>query len=226
MNYLADRVDAGEELDAVVRDMLNKHMRVIFNGDGYSQEWQDEAAQRGLPNLKNTVDAVDTFASDKNKALLKDIGVMSEEEVEARQNIMYEQYALAVGFEAKTMLAMLNQQVIPSLALDLKDYATPLGELLVGERVEAYKSVASTTQNLANIMAKEDDSDFAKWARFHLEQVIPAMNEARAAADKAEMLCGSWPFPSAQELLFDHHERSGPVADHRDMGVGPTEWRE
>merc|ERR1711881_243220 len=118
--------------------MLREHWPVIFNGDGYSDEWPVEAAKRGLPNLRNTVEAVETFCSEKNRKLFSSQGVFTERELEAREEIAFEKYVNDITMEADTLLDMAETGVVPACAEDFKKYA---GASLGSKREAAYTAV-------------------------------------------------------------------------------------
>ena len=204
MEYMAAQIESGKSARDVVAEVLKEHEAIIFNGDGYSQEWQDEAAKRGLPNLKNTVDAVDTFASAKNKELFSSMNVFSEAELEARQETMYEQYTNAITIESDCLLKMMKTGALPACATDLNNMA---GAGLEGDRPTVYKALDAATTALQAAHDGLPEDDAATAARYCAEVIKPAMDAVREQCDAAEGLCQSeiWPFPHYADMLFAHH---------------------
>merc|ERR1711939_376862 len=119
MSHLASQIEGGKSVRDVVAEMYKKNRSVIFTGNGYSSEWPLEASKRGLPNLNTTPKAIKTWASEKNKKLFQDLGVLSTEETEARADIMYEAYNTTLSIEAKTMV---DTGILPACAQDLALY--------------------------------------------------------------------------------------------------------
>lgn len=205
ISALCEKIEGGTAPRDAVAEMYSENMRAIFNGNGYSAEWAAEAEQRGLLNLPNTPVALSHFASDKNKKLFTSTGVFTEAEVEARQEIMLDEYSNILLIEAETALRMANQNYLPVLAEDLKSYA---GTDLAGDRQSVYAAVATETKALAAAVAgiNEDASPQAK-ADYMAGTVKPQMLNLRAAVDAAELLCDhdKWPMPSYQEMTQGHH---------------------
>lgn len=206
--YMSDQIESGKSVQEVVSATLADNMKVIFNGDGYSSEWHEEAEfERGLPNLKTTVDALHHLNSDKNKELFSKHKVFSEEELAAVTSVMFERYALDYEIEADTMLDMINQGVLPAAAQDLKSYDSTG---LAGERPAAYKALADAT---ADLKAKRDswpmDSE-VEAAEYAKDVIKPTMEKVREAHDIAEKLIDSklYPFPTYHEMLHVHHEEA------------------
>ena len=222
----ADTLEACEDGEAfdnkvaeIIRDTFTKHRRVIFNGNGYSEEWEKEAKRRGLPNLKTSVDAFKTFNSPENIELFRRQGVMSETEVTSRQEIMFENYAKVINIEALTMLEMVTRDIIPAvnaytgkLAADINAKVSAFGEqsarvekalaqklcVLCGEAYDLVQLLAQAEKSAASQQGAE------KMAEAYLEKVIPQMNRLRAKVDAMETLTASeyWPFPTYGEMLF------------------------
>ena len=222
----ADMLEACEDGEAfdkkvaeIIRDTFTKHKRVIFNGNGYSEEWEKEAKRRGLPNLKTSVDAFKTFNSPENIELFRRQGVMSETEVTSRQEIMFENYAKVINIEALTMLEMVTRDIIPAvnaytgkLAADINAKVSAFGEqsarvekalaqklcALCGEAYDLVQSLTAAEKSAASQQGAE------KMAEAYLEKVIPQMNRLRAKVDTMETLTASeyWPFPTYGEMLF------------------------
>merc|ERR1712199_43049 len=145
MGVLADAIEGGKSPRDAVADMLKEHWAIIFNGDGYSDEWPVEAASRGLPNLRNTVDAVETLNSEKNQKLFESQGVFTPTELAARQEIMFEKYTNDIFIEANCLLDMMETGVLPACAKDLKNYA---GSDLGSKRAAIYKQLEAATEDL------------------------------------------------------------------------------
>ena len=213
----------GEAFDKKVAELIRKtfakHKRVIFNGNGYSEEWEKEAKRRGLPNLKTSVDAFKTFNSRENIELFRRQGVMSETEVVSRQEIMFENYSKVINIEALTMIEMVTRDIIPAvnaytgkLSADILSKTAVFGEQSVRVEkavakklytlcAEAYDLVLSlaTAEKAAAGQPKGE-----RMAESYLERVIPLMNRLRAKVDAMEALTASeyWPFPTYGEMLF------------------------
>ena len=214
-----DSEDFDKKVAQIIRDTFTEHKRVIFNGNGYSEEWEKEAKLRGLPNLKTSVDAFKTFNDPKNVELFRRQGVMSETEIVSRQEIMFENYSKVINIEALTMIEMVMRDVIPAVNSYTGKLAADIGAKLglVGEtgvRVEKTLlkklsalngEVYDLTQSLVSaekFSASQEDHE--KMAEAYLEKVIPLMERIRAKVDTMETLTASeyWPFPTYGEMLF------------------------
>ncbi len=219
----ADELEKAEDFDkaviALVRRTLRDHKRIIFNGNGYGDEWPIEAEKRGLFNLKSTVDALPCMISPKNIALFSEFGVMSEAEVHSRYEVELEHYSKLLHIEALTMLEMARKQLLPAVNTYMAEVAgSAATKLSVSEKI----SVRSETKTLEALSAQADAmsdgvdaleaavakaeacSDSLATARCYHDEVIPAMGTLRAAADKAETLCSEeiWPLPSYSRMLY------------------------
>jgi glutamine synthetase len=205
LSQISAKVDAGTSVRDAVGEILNDSMPAMFNGDGYDTAWHHEAEfDRGLLNLPTTVDALKHFNSEKNYELFEKHQVFSKGEVEAVTSIMYERYYLDCEIEAKTMLNMLNQGILPACAADLTAYD---GTGLAGSRAEVYSEVAAETAALAAVVDAWPQDDEATAAQYAKDTVKPAMDAARAAQDAAELLIDSdkYPYPTYFDMLFPHH---------------------
>ena len=219
----ADELEKAEDFDkaviALVRRTLRDHKRIIFNGNGYSEEWPIEAEKRGLYNLKSTVDALPCMISPKNIALFSEFGVMSEAEVRSRYEVELEHYCKVLHIESLTMLEMTRKQLLPAVNAYMAEVAgTAATKLSVSEKI----SIRSETKTLEALSAQADamsdcvdaldeavakaqsQGDNLSMARSYHDTVIPAMEALRAAADKAETLCSEeiWPLPSYSRMLY------------------------
>ena len=219
----ADELEGAEDFTsaaiALVKRTIRDHRRVIFNGNGYSAEWEAEAAKRGLPNKKNTPAALPALIDPKNIALMEEFGVLTKVEMESRYEVEMEHYAKVINIEALTMLEMARKQLLPAVNAYMSEVAnTAASKLAVSESI----SVRSETKTLGRLSADADamsdaidtlqdavdaakalPSESEKAVAFH-DNVLPAMDTLRAAADDAETLCGEdyWPLPSYSKMLY------------------------
>ena len=204
---------------AWVKQTLNEHRRVIFNGNGYSQAWEEEAEHRGLPNRKCTPDAMIALKDPKNIALMEEFGVLTKTEMLSRYEVEMEHYSKIINIEARTMLKIANKQLIPAATTYMGDVAsTAAAKAAVSEgisvkaetkllsRLSAFtdemSDAADTLKEVTDkVSAMEDEA--AKAHAFH-DEVLPAMARLRAAADETEELCDEdyWPLPCYSRLLF------------------------
>ena len=219
----ADELEGAEDFTsaaiALVKRTIRDHRRVIFNGNGYTAEWEAEAAKRGLPNKKNTPAALPALIDPKNIALMEEFGVLTKVEMESRYEVEMEHYAKVINIEALTMLEMARKQLLPAVNAYMSEVAnTAASKLAVSESI----SVRSETKTLSRLSADADamsdaidtlqdavdaakalPSESEKAVAFH-DNVLPAMDALRAAADDAETLCGEdyWPLPSYSKMLY------------------------
>ena len=219
----ADELEGAEDFTsaaiALIKRTIRDHRRVIFNGNGYSAEWEEEAARRGLPNKKNAPAALPALIAPKNIALMEEFGVLTKVEMESRYEVEMEHYAKVINIEALTMLEMARKQLLPAVNAYMSEVAnTAASKLAVSESI----SVRSETKTLGRLSADADamsdaidtlqdavdaakalPSESEKAVAFH-DNVLPAMDTLRAAADDAETLCGEdyWPLPSYSKMLY------------------------
>ena len=219
----ADELEGAEDFTsaaiALVKRTIRDHRRVIFNGNGYTAEWEAEAAKRGLPNKKNTPAALPALIDPKNIALMEEFGVLTKVEMHSRYEVELEHYSKVINIEALTMLEMARKQLLPAVNAYMSEVAnTAASKLAVSESI----SVRSETKTLGRLSADADamsdaidtlqdavdaakalPSESEKAVAFH-DNVLPAMDTLRAAADDAETLCGEdyWPLPSYSKMLY------------------------
>ena len=219
----ADELEGAEDFTsaaiALVKRTIRDHRRVIFNGNGYSAEWEEEAARRGLPNKKNAPAALPALIDPKNIALMEEFGVLTKVEMYSRYEVELEHYSKIINIEALTMLEMARKQLLPAVNAYMSEVAnTAASKLAVSESI----SVRSETKTLGRLSADADamsdaidtlqdavdaakalPSESEKAVAFH-DNVLPAMDTLRAAADDAETLCGEdyWPLPSYSKMLY------------------------
>ena len=219
----ADELEGAEDFTkaaiALVKRTIRDHRRVIFNGNGYSHEWEQEAERRGLPNKKYAPAALPALIDPKNIALMEEFGVLTKVEMESRYEVEMEHYAKIINIEALTMLEMARKQLLPAINSYMSELAnTAATKMAVSENL----SVRSETKTLARLSKDADDmsdaidalaaaeraaqalpDQAAKANAFH-DKVVPLMEALRAAADDAETICGEdyWPLPSYSKMLY------------------------
>ena len=204
---------------ALVKRTIRDHRRVIFNGNGYTAEWEEEAAKRGLPNKKNTPAALPALIEPKNIALMEEFGVLTKVEMESRYEVEMEHYAKVINIEALTMLEMARKQLLPAVNAYMSEVAnTAASKLAVSESLSVRSETKALTRLSADADAMSDAVDelqaavnaakalsdeSAKAVAFH-DDVLPKMDALRAAADDAETICGEdyWPLPSYSKMLY------------------------
>ena len=224
LNQFADELEKADDFDAAVNELIKKtvteHQRVIFNGDGYSDEWVAEAEKRGLPNVKSFVEAIPYLVTDKTISMFERQGVMTKTELESRAEINYETYSKTINIEAKTMIDMAGKQYIPAVISYVTTLADSINSITAAcdsadvsvqkdllTRCSALLAKAqSALANLENVeslaAAKSEGQEQAMCFR---EVVFPAMTELRAPIDELEMIVDEefWPVPTYGELLFE-----------------------
>ena len=204
---------------ALVKRTIRDHRRVIFNGNGYTAEWEEEAAKRGLPNKKNTPSALPALIEPKSIALMEDFGVLTKVEMESRYEVEMEHYSKIINIEALTMLEMARKQLLPAVNAYMSEVAnTAASKLAVSESLSVRSETKALTRLSADADAMSDAVDelqaavdaakalsdeSAKAVAFH-DDVLPKMDALRAAADDAETICGEdyWPLPSYSKMLY------------------------
>jgi glutamine synthetase len=215
-----DRVPADKFVEhalAWVKKTLREHKRVIFEGNGYAGEWEEEAARRGLPNLKSTPDALPCMVLPQNIELFERYGVMSESEVRARYVAAAEQYGKLINIEANTMAWMARRLYLPALTSFSGEIATsvaakaeigiasPMEKETVSQLTQGITSIADATHELERrSTAATQIADPMERDVYYHDEVIPAMDVLREAVDVMEGICAEdfWPVPSYNKLLF------------------------
>ena len=218
----ADRLEAAEDFDMAVHDLIKeymtKHQRIIFNGNGYAKEWEEEAARRGLPNIPSMVEAVDTLTTPKAIRLFEKFGIFTEAELRSRAEILYETYAKTINIEALTMLDMANKQIIPAVirfCRNLADTASVMKEAggdatVPSDLLKTVSEKLTETQKAAKYLEETEKKASAmergkEQAFYYYNTVTEAMNALRRPADELEKLVDKkdWPFPTYADLLFE-----------------------
>jgi len=220
----ADILEVSEDFDEAVHDMIKQlftgHRRIIFNGNGYSNEWVEEAKKRGLSNLPSMIDAIPALVSESSIKLFESFEVFTRKELESRVEIEYEAYAKAINIEAKAMIDIAGKSIIPAVIryttrladsiiklktamADIEPYAQSSILIDVNEHL---KSAKLALENLIKLM--DDAGEVVgvdKHARYMREVIVPAMEELRKPVDELEMIVDKdlWPMPSYGDLLFE-----------------------
>ena len=218
-----DVLEGAENFEDAVHDLIKKnlseHQRIIFNGDGYADEWLAEAERRGLPNIKSMVYAIPALTTDTAIKLFGDFKVFTEAELVSRAEVKFENYAKTINIEAKTMIDMASKQIIPAVI----KYATSLagsintitaaGVTAVGVQKNLLNETSAlleeTQKALDELIAIENAGcemeDGEAKAKYYYEKVAPAMEALRAPVDKLEMIVDKemWPMPSYGDLMFE-----------------------
>ncbi|MBU3684627.1 MAG: glutamine synthetase type III, partial [Phycisphaerales bacterium] len=200
---------------AVLKDILRKHRRVCFDGDGYSEAWHKEAARRGLPNLPSTADCLGVFASKSAKDLFSKYGVLSPRELEARHDVLVEHYNTVLAIEGRTLVQMVRTQVLPAALRAQEELASAVSTTLAADvdcadtqaELKSYVGMVdelrASVRELETLAAKHHKDDVAEM-RFLRDHVVPAMNRVRAACDALERVTPAdlWPMPTYAEMLL------------------------
>jgi glutamine synthetase len=218
----ADKLEKAKNFDEAVHDLIKEyltdHQRIIFNGDGYSDAWVEEAKRRGLPNIASTIEAADTLTTKKAIELFESFGVYTKTELESRKEIIFESYAKTINIEALTMIDMASKQIIPAvmkyagrLAGDVNaikaagvDASVQTDELKeIQNNLSKMKKALDELKKLEAKAAKITDQ--RELAFFYKDKVRPVMAALREPADALEMLVDKkdWPFPTYADLLFE-----------------------
>ena len=217
-----DTIEQSDDFDKAVHDLIKEYatenQRIVFNGDGYSEEWVKEAERRGLPNIRSMVEAIPAMTTEKAVSLFERFRVFTKSELESRAEIQYETYAKAINIEARTMIDMASKQFIPAFIKYTKTLADTVNAVkaagadasvqldclnkvteLMGETKTALDALIKVTDEAA---AKEEG---AVQANFYHSDVFPAMEALRAPVDKLEMIVDkeAWPMPSYGDLIFE-----------------------
>jgi len=219
----ADRLEVSNNFEAevnnIIKETMDNHKRIIFNGDGYSAEWEIEAEKRGLKNLRSTVDAIPLLKTEENISLFERHGVLSRTEINSRVDIILENYAKIIHIEALTLIDMMNREVIPAITAyadllctavlnknSLGGINTTVERELLARLTAANKEIYTLTGELKMAVATaERTSDVLDKAKQYHDIILKLMNDIRKYADSAESVVPSdyWPYPSYGDLLFN-----------------------
>ncbi|MBQ9513359.1 MAG: glutamine synthetase III [Clostridia bacterium] len=221
LKQFADALEGAKDFTSALHDLIKKtiteHKRIIFNGNGYNDEWIAEAEKRGLLNLKSTPDCLPYFLHEKNVKLFTEHKVLSETEMKARYEIMLENYIKTINIEALTMIDMVNKDILPAISKYISELSETVkirSEVMpnaVGfekgriEKLSALSlSIADKVETLEQLLADKPEGDSLTEAKFVREKIFEQMTLLRADVDSAESITASsvWPYPSYGELLF------------------------
>ena len=223
LKQFADRLDEATDVEveimAIIRDTMKEHSRIIFNGNNYSEEWVEEAARRGLPNLKTAADAIPTFSSEKSIKLFEKHAIYTATEVVSRMEILLENYVKTINIEALTMLDMAKKEILPSVlkynkqVFELLKVKQEVGLNINLEKEKAYAiKLSDLTESLMDRIEKLDEvllnvkhnQTELEIAQYYKEHVIAKMESLRTVADELESMVAaeSWPFPTYVDLIF------------------------
>ena len=220
LRQFADELEGAQDFKATLHDLIVReikaHKRIIFNGNGYSDEWVAEAEKRGLLNLRSTVDALPRMIEEKNIRLFTSHKVFSATEIYARYEIKLEEYVKVLNIEAETALVMAQREILPAMmhytgdmarhAASLKALSLPTGaeDELLPKLCADVDLLHKNIEELKRVMAVERPEDALAAATYEHDTVIPAMNAVRTVADELETMVDEkfWPFPTYGDLLF------------------------
>lgn len=218
----ADILEQAEDFETacqeLIKEYMTKHHRIIFSGDGYSEAWVKEAKKRGLPNIRTTVEAVDTLLTDKAINLFGKFGIYTKVELESRAEIMYEIYVKTINVEARAMIEMGKKEYIPAIMRYTKTLADTVNavreagveptvqlEMLkeVSEHLELAKAALTNLENIR--LESKNNRDHKIRAFFFKENLVPAMQEFRKHIDALERIvdASAWPVPNYSDLMFE-----------------------
>ncbi len=217
-----DILEASDDFEKALHDLIKKyaieHQRIVFNGNGYSDEWIEEAERRGLPNLKSMVEAIPALTEEKTVEMFEKFKVFTKTELESRAEIKYENYSKAINIEARTMIDMASKQFIPSVIKYTKSLADTVIAVkeagadmsvqceLLSEVSALLSEVKKALDILKTVTEKASDMEEGEMqARYYHFHVVPAMEALRAPVDKLEMIVDkeAWPMPSYGDLIFE-----------------------
>ena len=217
-----DVLEKADDFEMAVHDLIKKylteHQRIVFNGNGYSDAWVEEAERRRLPNIKSMVDAIPALTTDKAIGLFEKFHVFTKAELESRAEIQYETYAKAINIEAKAMIDIASKQIIPAVIKYTKSLADTVNSVtaagaeasvqseLLAETSGLLSDTKVALQKLIDLDKKSEEvPEGTELAHYFHEEIVPVMAELRAPVDALEMIVDKemWPMPSYGDLMFE-----------------------
>ncbi len=218
----ADVLEKAADFDLAVHDLIKeymtKHQRIIFNGNGYSEEWIKEAERRGLPNIKSMVEAVESLTTDKAVKLFEKFHIFTKAELESREEVLYETYAKTINIEALTMIDMASRQIIPAVVRYTKSLADTViavkgagADASVQAKLldQVSSGLAQTKTALEKLQKAVEEAgamqEGKEQAFFYKNAVCTAMENLRRPVDGLEMIVEkeAWPYPTYADLMFE-----------------------
>ena len=221
---MADELEQADDFELAVHDLmkrrLNQHQRILFNGDGYSKEWVEEAQRRGLPNTRTMVDAIPALVTDQAIQVFEKFHVFTDKELISRKEIMFESYSKSIHIEAKTMISMVSVRFLPAVINYMKKLADTIQAIQSINAGIDVKSQVEMLQEVSTLFTTAKDacsrlgeftetakriSDAKEQAEYFKNHVVPAMEELRAPIDALELVVDKtiWPIPTYGDLLFE-----------------------
>ena len=208
LKHMCEEIESGKEINQVIRETIRENQGSLFSGDGYSEELYEFAAKSNLFHIKSSPEAYLELTSAKNVRLFRELGIFNEREISARQRVLQEAYATELGIEARTLLSILNTRILPAAMEDTRriiesGYTSKLFE----EKKDLVQQLLAETEKLSVAFADFPKDDPAQAAFYAHATIKPAMEAARAVADRLETLVDArlWPLPDCSEILHSHH---------------------
>jgi len=217
-----DILENAKDFDMAVHDLIKeyatKHQRIVFNGNGYAEEWVEEARRRGLPNLTSMVDAIPSLVTDKAVKLFEAFSVFTKAELESRVEIKYEAYAKAINIEARAMIDIASKQIIPAVVKYTKALADAINAIrdaggdtsVQVELLNESSQLLKEAKDALKVLCEAEDKavlmeEGEVQARYYHDEVMTAMNNLRVPVDQLEMIVDKemWPMPSYGDLIFE-----------------------
>lgn len=219
-----DYLEAAEDFQMGVHDLIKRyaseHQRIVFNGNGYSEEWVEEAKKRGLPNIRTMVESIGYLTTEDTVKMFEKFDVFSRAELESRAEIKYETYSKAINIESRSMIDIASKHIIPAVIKYVTSLASSINqvraacpaacvdvqeELLIksSDLLSESRKALGKLEDLTEEVAKKEDG--REKAFFFMQQVVPAMEALRKPVDELEMIVDKsmWPMPSYGDLLFE-----------------------
>ena len=218
-----DVLEKAEDFDLAVHDLIkeyaSKHQRIVFNGNGYSDEWVKEAERRGLPNIKTMVESIECLTYDNAVEMFEKFDVFSRAELESRAEIKYEAYSKAINIEARSMIDIASKHIIPAVIQYVTSLANSINQVkqasaaaytgvqeeLLVQSADLLKDTKESLRALETVVAEVPETEGKEQAFFFMQKVVPAMEALRKPVDELEMIVNKnmWPMPSYGDLLFE-----------------------
>ena len=223
VEFLSTYKELSEGVKNYVKETLKNHRRILFNGNGYSQEWIIESEKRGLLNLPTTMDAIKYFCSDKNVELFERHNIFNKEELKAREEIAIEDYCKKLVIEIKTMISMVNTLYLPAVSTYMNELSTltknlleiskiknlpTLNDSVLNKLIDLYNQTIEANEDLTNSLKEIENmpNTYEKGNKIR-DEILNKMNKLRNCVDSMEIITAKkyWPVPSYTDLLFSEN---------------------